>query len=234
MNPSTLTDAEIVANTDVVRLDLVPEVPVRLLSLESDWSQIDRGPFEDEVFPYWLFAWGAGQAMARYLLDNPQSVSGKVICDIGTGCGLAAIAAAKSGAARVIATDVDPNALSSCTQNARLNDVSVTCVNTSGIPSEHIDLVLASDLFFHWPENVSLLDARTTPCDALVAAPDRRAYPLDEPIHASLLNCLKKYDTRTVPSIERADIRTVSVYSRPGRAPEGESQHDANDHGRMQ
>src|SRR6476646_7602220 len=47
--------------------------------------------------PYWAFAWAGGQALARYLLDNPTRVSGRSVLDLGSGSGLVAIAAAKAG-----------------------------------------------------------------------------------------------------------------------------------------
>ena len=57
--------------------------------------------------PYWAFAWAGGQALARYLLDNPALVAGRNVLDLGSGSGLVAIAAAKAGAARVLAADID-------------------------------------------------------------------------------------------------------------------------------
>ena len=31
--------------------------------------------------PFWAFAWAGGQALARYILDNPSVVSGKSVHD---------------------------------------------------------------------------------------------------------------------------------------------------------
>lgn len=47
--------------------------------------------------PYWAFAWAGGQALARYLLDNPGAIAGSSVTDVGTGSGIAAIAAARAG-----------------------------------------------------------------------------------------------------------------------------------------
>ena len=49
--------------------------------------------------PFWAFAWAGGQALARYLLDHPESVRGRRVLDFASGSGLVAIAAAKAGAA---------------------------------------------------------------------------------------------------------------------------------------
>ena len=58
--------------------------------------------------PFWAFAWAGGQALARYLLDHPEMVAGREVLDFGSGSGIVAIAAAKAGAARVIAAEIDP------------------------------------------------------------------------------------------------------------------------------
>ena len=50
--------------------------------------------------PFWAFAWAGGQALARYLLDHPDSVRGLRVLDFATGSGLVAIAAMKAGADR--------------------------------------------------------------------------------------------------------------------------------------
>ena len=57
--------------------------------------------------PYWAFAWAGGQALARYVLDDPGTVAGKRVLDLAAGSGLVAIAAAMAGAAPVTAIDID-------------------------------------------------------------------------------------------------------------------------------
>ena len=70
---------------------------------EEELAQIGVPP------PYWAFAWAGGQALARYVLDNPAIVAGKRVLDFGAGSGLVALAAAKAGAAHVLAADIDPS-----------------------------------------------------------------------------------------------------------------------------
>src|SRR5215813_9867626 len=53
--------------------------------------------------PFWAFAWAGGQALARYLLDNPDIVRGKRALDVASGCGVVAIAAMKAGARQAVA-----------------------------------------------------------------------------------------------------------------------------------
>ena len=70
--------------------------------------------------PYFAVPWAGGQGVARYVLDNPECVAGKRVLDVGSGCGVAALAAAAAGAAEVTANDVDPLASVAFRANARL------------------------------------------------------------------------------------------------------------------
>jgi predicted nicotinamide N-methyase len=62
-------------------------------------------------------------ALARYVLDTPSAVASRRVLDFGSGCGLAAIAAAMAGAAFVQAFDIDPLATTMQQLNAELNSV---------------------------------------------------------------------------------------------------------------
>jgi release factor glutamine methyltransferase len=48
-------------------------------------------------------------------------LSGKTVADLGTGSGIQALAAARAGASRVVAIDVNPNAVVTTAANARAN-----------------------------------------------------------------------------------------------------------------
>src|SRR5215475_3641576 len=93
------------ANSALMTPPLVPEIKLHLATevvplwrkTEEELHQIGVPP------PYWAFAWAGGQALARYLLDHPEMVRGKKVLDFGAGSGLVALAAAKAGAAHVLA-----------------------------------------------------------------------------------------------------------------------------------
>ena len=100
--------------------------------------------------PYWAFAWAGGQALARYLLDNPQLVRGKHVLDLGAGSGLGAIAAMKAGAASGTAVDIDAFAAAAMAVNAKANDVQIDVTTDDPLgaaPGRH-DVVLVGDLFY--------------------------------------------------------------------------------------
>ena len=55
--------------------------------------------------PFWAFAWAGGQALARYVLDNPDVVRGKRVLDVASGSGVVAIAATVLPARRAMRMD---------------------------------------------------------------------------------------------------------------------------------
>ncbi len=115
------------ANTKLLQPPLVPEIALHLAEESlAIWQKT-----EDELGalnvppPYWAFAWAGGQALARFLLDNADSVAGKHVLDLGSGSGLSAIAAKKAGARSVLAADIDGMALAAVRLNAAANGVAV-------------------------------------------------------------------------------------------------------------
>ncbi|HBM13208.1 MAG TPA: nicotinamide N-methylase, partial [Rhodospirillaceae bacterium] len=112
-------------NTKIMSPRLLPEMKLHLA--QDDVPLYRMG--EDELdalgigTPYWAFAWAGGQALGRYILDNPQVVRGRKVLDFGAGSGMVAIAAAMAGAFDVIANDIDPVAADAMQMNADLNDV---------------------------------------------------------------------------------------------------------------
>ncbi|NWM20010.1 methyltransferase, partial [Escherichia coli] len=79
----------------------VPGIPEIVLHKAVPASGLGRLAAADDGFgsPYWAYYWLGGLALARFVLDRPETVAGKRVLDLGTGSGLVAIAAAKAGAA---------------------------------------------------------------------------------------------------------------------------------------
>jgi predicted nicotinamide N-methyase len=108
----------------------VPHAPDIALHLADEATELWRKTEEelDEIGlppPFWAFAWAGGQALARYILDHRAIVAGRRVLDFASGSGLVAIAAAKAGAARVEACDIDPFAIAAIPLNALANGVAV-------------------------------------------------------------------------------------------------------------
>ncbi|WP_084556961.1 class I SAM-dependent methyltransferase [Hamadaea tsunoensis] len=99
--------------------------------------------------PFWAFAWAGGQALARYVLDHPELVAGRTVLDIAAGSGLVAVAAARAGAARVVANEIDVYADAAIAINADLNGVTVERVLGDLLGTDpEADVVLAGDVFY--------------------------------------------------------------------------------------
>lgn len=103
--------------------------------------------------PYWAFAWAGGQAVARFLLDNPEWVAGKSVLDFAAGSGLVAIAAAKAGAAKVETAEIDPMANAAIALNAAANGVAVTILDGDVLDQTDMpwDVIAAGDVCYERP-----------------------------------------------------------------------------------
>jgi predicted nicotinamide N-methyase len=114
-------------NTVIAAPPLVPEIRLHLAAeVTPIWQATEESLARDGLPPpFWAFAWAGGQALARYLLDRPETVAGRDVLDFGSGSGLVAIAAAKAGAASVRAAEIDPFAAAAIAANAALNNVEI-------------------------------------------------------------------------------------------------------------
>ncbi|WP_250035775.1 class I SAM-dependent methyltransferase [Paractinoplanes maris] len=125
-------------------LPFVPEISLHLADSSAGLFDAADGEFHsDDPPPFWAFAWAGGQALARYLLDRPETVAGSVVHDLATGSGIAAIAAARAGATEVVATDLDPAAEAAAGRNAAANNVTF-----SNKAVARPDVLLAGDVFY--------------------------------------------------------------------------------------
>jgi predicted nicotinamide N-methyase len=133
------------ANLPVKAVPTVPEIRLHQADPASGLHRLGgKNP------PYWAYPWAGGLALARFVLDRPGSVIGRRVLDLGAGSGLVAVAAAKAGAAAIMAAEIDPNALAALRLNAALNDVALEPTDrdlTGGGPPD-VDVILVGDLFY--------------------------------------------------------------------------------------
>lgn len=189
--------------------DLCPELRLWLLGDDVDLNKRVSELLSIERAPYWAFCWGSGQALARYLLDRPELVRGKRVADFGAGCGVAAIAALRAGAAEAWAVDVDPHALRACRANARLNEVTLRTAET--VPEEY-DVLLASDVLYELGNRELLLAAIARRATVVVADPLRQGNPrLALPERA-------RYPVKTLPDVDYPLASAVIYHLEQGQA----------------
>ncbi len=142
------------ANTQPATPPLVPEITLYLASeitpiwqATEDWLQR-----QNIAPPFWAFAWPGSQALARFILDQPQRVAGRRVLDFACGCGLAALAAARAGAALVEAAEIDPLAIAALALNAHANGLSVRGLaeDVVGSPGRW-DIIMCGDVCYEAP-----------------------------------------------------------------------------------
>jgi predicted nicotinamide N-methyase len=198
------------ANAALVAPPLVPEIR---LYLATEVLPLWRAT-EDELVkigvppPYWAFAWAGGQALARYVLDNPETVRGRRVLDIGSGSGLVAIAAMKAGAASVRAADIDAFACAAIELNAAANacEIAVIIEDVIGTPQTW-DVILVGDLFYERPLAERLLAwLHDLQADVLLGDPGRSYFP-----KTGVEKCAT-YNVAVTRDLEDRDIRETSVY----------------------
>ncbi|AOE83314.1 class I SAM-dependent methyltransferase [Pseudomonas sp. TCU-HL1] len=157
--------------------------------------------------PYWCFCWASGLALARWLAEKPEWVAGKRVLDFGAGSGVAAIAAAKAGAAEVVACDLDPLALDACRANAELNGVALSYSADFFQEEDRFDLIIVADVLYDRANLPLLNHFLTRGRQALVA--DSRVRDFQHPLYTRLAIL----DACTWPDLaEPAEFRNVSLY----------------------
>ena len=116
------------ANTAIAAPPLVPEIRLHLATeITPIWQATEDSLAQGQVPPpFWAFAWAGGQALARYILDHPETVADRDVLDLASGSGMVAIAAALAGARRVTAADIDPFAAAAIMLNTALNGVTLS------------------------------------------------------------------------------------------------------------
>jgi predicted nicotinamide N-methyase len=143
--------AFILAHTTVGAAPLVPEITLRLgADAMPLWEAAALADLRPAVPPpYWAYAWPGGQVLARYVLDHPDLVRGRSVLDVGSGGGIVAIAAARSGANDVTAVDVEPFAIEACRLNAESNGADVRTWEADPAGTDRgWDVVLTGDLWY--------------------------------------------------------------------------------------
>lgn len=213
--------AFILANTRLLSPPLTPEIRLHLAEeslpiwqkTEDELGEINVPP------PYWAFAWAGGQALARYIIDNPGHVAGRSVLDLGTGSGLQAIAAMKAGAAHVLAADIDAIALAACDLNAKANGVAFETTAQdllAGPLTRRFDVILVGDLFYERQladRVLALIEpAARAGSLILIGDPQRNYFPRGRFEEAA------RYEVPVTRELEDALIKRTAVWRLGGTA----------------
>jgi predicted nicotinamide N-methyase len=201
-------------------LQPVPHAPQLALHVADEitpiWKMTEEALGELGLAPpFWAFAWAGGQAIARYLLDNPDEVRGKAVLDFASGSGLCAIAAMKAGAARALANDIDPFCRAAIALNAQANGVAVDCVIADLLdrPAPGVEVILAGDICYEKPLAGRVLAwlaaASASGSRVLIGDPGRTYFP------RAGLTRLADYQVQTTRELEDYEIKRTGVWTFP-------------------
>jgi predicted nicotinamide N-methyase len=200
-------------NTRLLRPPLAPELRLHLADeavalwqkTEEELGLIGLPP------PFWAFAWAGGQALAAFLAERPETVAGRHVLDFASGSGLVAIAAAKAGAARVEASEIDDFALTAIEMNARENGVAIEPRAGDLVGRDDgWEVVLAGDISYQrdmaeaatdWLQRLAARGA-----DIWIGDPGRAYLAVDR------LEKIAEYSVPVTRALEDADVKRTGVY----------------------
>lgn len=198
------------------RLRPVPHAPEISLHVADEATELWQKTEEElgEIGlapPFWAFAWAGGQALARHILDHPETVRGRRVLDFASGSGLVAIAAMKAGAQEVTACDIDPFAIAAIGLNAGANGVSVTPLQADIVGQDQgWETVLAGDICYErdLAQRVTdwLFALSRRGAAVLIGDPGRSYLPKDR------LENLAVYEVPVTRTLEDSDIKKSSVW----------------------
>jgi predicted nicotinamide N-methyase len=209
--------AFIIANCGVQSPPHVPEIRLYLADdAHALWhkteTELDAVGLEP---PFWAFAWAGGQALARYLFDNPEIVGGRNALDAASGSGLVAISARRAGANRVLANDTDPFAAAAVALNSGLNDAEIAFDprDLTTLPAPHsklADVILAGDVFYDPAMSKAffawLAAQHSLGAEILIGDPGRSYLP------RAALREIAVYELTTSRALEDAAVKRTTVW----------------------
>ena len=206
----------ILANTRLQRPPHTPELALYLADeITPIWKLTEEALAEIGLPPpFWAFAWAGGQALARYVLDNPGTVAGKRVIDFASGSGFVGIAAMKAGAAYVLAADIDPFCGAALALNARANGVAAAYSDADLLEAPAPDwaqVILAGDICYEKPMTDRVMTwltaARSKGATVLIGDPGRSYFP------KSGLTKLAEYQVETTRELEDFAVKRTCVWT---------------------
>ena len=198
-------------HTELLSPPLVPEVKLYLAheavpiwqKTEEELGAMGLPP------PFWAFAWAGGQALARHILDYPETVRGKRVIDLASGSGLVAIAAMKAGAAHVLAADIDEFAVSAINVNAAANHVEIDATSADLLAgaAPACDVILVGDMFYERDLAARCFAfLQSAHAAALIGDPGRSYLPKDK------LTQVATYSVPVSRELEDSEIKKTAVW----------------------
>jgi predicted nicotinamide N-methyase len=149
------------------------------------------------------------------VLDHPELVRGRRVLDLASGSGLVAIAAAKGGAAEVMAADLDAHAAAAIALNAAANGVDVGVAFGDALDGDGggAEIVLAGDVLYERPMAGRVLPflerCRRRGAAVLIGDPGRGYLPRVR------FEALATYRVHVPRAVEDRDVKETTVWLLP-------------------
>ncbi|MBB5371946.1 putative nicotinamide N-methyase [Acidocella aromatica] len=203
------------AHTRLTQAVLVPEIRLHLATeLTPLWLATEDFLRKHNMQPpFWAFAWPGSEALALHISQNPGLVRGKRVLDFAAGCGLAALACMRAGAAHVEAAEIDPLAAAAMRLNAAANGVELEVLlgDIVGTPCRW-DVILCGDVCYEAPMTRHILPwlaacAREVP--VIIADPGRKYLP------SARGKILAEISVPTSLELEDTQQRIVTLFQLP-------------------
>lgn len=197
------------ARAELQALPLSPSIELFLINEDFPQQQLSAAEMQAVMnYPaYWAFCWASGQVLAQFIIEQPEWVRGKRVLDFGCGSGVVAIAAAKAGAATVVACDIDPDALAATAANAAHNQVELILVDDYFHYTEPVDVMIVADVLYD-RANLPWLARFIERADQVLVA-DSRVKNFDYPPY----RLIEQRSGTTVPDLDECDeFRQVRIY----------------------
>ncbi|MFN9927395.1 MAG: class I SAM-dependent methyltransferase [Phenylobacterium sp.] len=195
-------------HTPELELHLADEVTPIWRLTEEALAEIGLPP------PFWAFAWAGGQALARYVLDHPDIVAGRAVIDFASGSGIVALAAARAGAARVLAADIDPFCGAALALNAEANGLAADFTDSDLLDAPApawAEVILAGDICYEKPLADRVMawlgEARSQGATVLIGDPGRSYFP------RTGLTKLAEYQVPTPRELEDQEVKRTAVWA---------------------
>lgn len=114
-----------------------------------EWEDYEAGEGEVKVIIDPGLAFGTGEHETTSMvieLMQEEDMAGKCAADVGCGSGILTVTALKLGAEKVVATDIDEQAVEAAEKNCSLNGVKAEILHTDLLPDERgdYDIILAN------------------------------------------------------------------------------------------
>lgn len=232
MPHSSCLETFIRTHTVIGQAPFVPELSLHLATDATSLWEASEAFLQDKELepPFWAFAWPGSQLIARTLLDRPRHVQGKRVLDVACGCGLAGIAAARSGATRVMANDIDPMAMAAARLNADLNHAYLHLApgDLVGTPPDY-DLMVVGDVCYDLAMATRFLPWLTQCaqiCEVWLCDPGRHYGPQGNRTASNIaiapglmtdtLEIIAQESVPTLEALESASSRITTLYRLPG------------------